>query len=644
MNRSTRVWVRRLTTVAIVAVILAAASIAVYRGRRSLGVPRLLSGDLISSQVRDLATDFRIEETDAGRLIFTLAAEQTIGDQFGWYEIEGVRLKLHRAEGEGPVLSCQAASFNVATREARLRGSVQVEFPGGALLTTDSGRFDNQSRSFVTDGGILYTDGLAVGRAGRAAYFLEDDRLLLSDSVVVRDQRGLLLTAPSVVYGRAEGRVTFPEGCRLVFGESELEAPAGTLKLDDDGGIDQLDLSGGVTARSTGGPDGAAVALRTERLQAQRESGGGWQVAATTSGPWIEVEFLGGRSFIHRQLTALSLRAVMGLEGLAGMRAGQGVCLREVPFAGAVRLAEAESARVWFESGSATDVELDEQVVLVAEGVTATGHRARVSSTSGIIMLHGHPVRPQRTTLRSERGRVEADHILRHDVDARIEARGSVQGELFDVRLLGDEVAEEPTSTHFAAGLLEVTEGGSAFRLREGARAWQGRRMLLADDIRYRHAAGRLEASGHVRTTFPASQIEGSEERQGDVMVVSRALEYDRADQRAVYRGMVRFSDPSYTLAASELEVVLDDFNRLSRIEARGAVDIEDLQNGWRMTGQTAVRDLATQMVSLTGAPAQLRDAKGNVVSGPSLTWDQASGTVTVAGGSETIYYPEETP
>jgi hypothetical protein len=49
-------------------------------------------------------------------------------------------------------------------------------------------------------------------------------------------------------------------------------------------------------------------------------------------------------------------------------------------------------------------------------------------------------------------------------------------------------------------------------------------------------------------------------------------------------------------------------------------------------------------MVTIEGSPVRLSDPSGNVVSGSSLTWNQADGTVSVAGGTETIYYPEEQP
>ena len=46
----------------------------------------------------------------------------------------------------------------------------------------------------------------------------------------------------------------------------------------------------------------------------------------------------------------------------------------------------------------------------------------------------------------------------------------------------------------------------------------------------------------------------------------------------------------------------------------------------------------------MTGTPAQLTDNRGNVASGESLTWNQADGTVSIGGGTELIYYPEEQP
>jgi hypothetical protein len=57
------------------------------------------------------------------------------------------------------------------------------------------------------------------------------------------------------------------------------------------------------------------------------------------------------------------------------------------------------------------------------------------------------------------------------------------------------------------------------------------------------------------------------------------------------------------------------------------------------MTGQKARREVATRVVTITGSPVQVIEPGGNQVSGASLTWNQADGTVALSGGTETIYY-----
>ncbi len=96
----------------------------------------------------------------------------------------------------------------------------------------------------------------------------------------------------------------------------------------------------------------------------------------------------------------------------------------------------------------------------------------------------------------------------------------------------------------------------------------------------YRHEAAAVRAAGHVRTTFPASQLEFEGDPGEDVVVVSRSLDYDQASGAAVYRGNVRYSDPNHTLAAAELSVFFDEDNKVTAVEAVGAVELVILETG----------------------------------------------------------------
>jgi lipopolysaccharide export system protein LptA len=359
---------------------------------------------------------------------------------------------------------------------------------------------------------------------------------------------------------------------------------------------------------------------------------------------WIDVRFIGGEGYFERDLKTWVLRGVVGDEGLINLRAENGVCISEVPVEGPVRTGVSDSARVWFSEGQATDVEMLKNVVIQGEGVEGRGYRARLSPQAGLMMLQGDPAGPERVLLISERGRLSCDQAQLYNHEGRSEARGNVQGQILDVSLIGKQAADASQPTHFAAEILDMTEEGGIYHLRDNTRLWQGRRLLLADDVVFKHDAATVRATGHVRTTFPATQMNLESDDGEDVVVVSRSLEFDDNEGIAIYRGNVHYSDPGHTLAAAELSVFFDDDNQVTAVEAVGSVELVILESGRRMTGQFARREVRTQLVTITGSPVRLMDPGGNEVSGSSLTWNQADGTVSVAGGTETIYYPEEKP
>jgi lipopolysaccharide export system protein LptA len=590
-------------------------------------------------------TGFEYVESVAGELVFALRSVRTLGKASGWHEIEGVRLQLYNAGEEGPILTCEGASFNIETRDARMRGPVHVEFPSGAILTTDTGHFEAGTRRFVTDSEVLFMNGDTVGQAGRATYSLSDNRLMLEDSAVVEAGSGVALNARRIIYQRNGARIVFPDGCRLARAGASVEAPTASVLLEDDSGSPRrIEFRGGVRVRQPGGPTGGAIDAWAEKIAAERDSSGNWQLDASSRGPWIEVVFGLGEVYFERTLKTQRLRGVLGPDGLINLRAEGSACLAEIPREGAPRVAESINARVWFSDGEASDVELTDEVVLRGEGVDARGFRARVSPSAGLTMLHGDPTGPQRALLESERGRISCDQAQMFDRDGRIEARGSVQGQLYDVVILGTEASEGQGPVRFAADLLDITESGSSFRLREGARLWQGHRLVLADNVLFRQESEIVEATGHVRVTLPVEQLQPQAEPGDDVVVVARSLRYDRSDQLATFRGNVRYSDPGYVLSATELMVSFDAHNTITTVDAVGSVELVEMGTGRRMTAQRARRDLMTQIVHATGEPVQLTDADGTKVSSSSLTWDQTNGSVTVAGGTETVYYPEEEP
>jgi lipopolysaccharide export system protein LptA len=587
---------------------------------------------------------FQHTEIVGGQTAFILNSIRTLSKASGWQEIEGVRLQLFQNGEPGPVVTSESASYNIETREARLDGGIHVEFPSGAFLNTDSGSYDHRRQVFRSDAPVLYVDGPTFGQAERATYDLEKDRIKLTGNAALRADDGAMLVAPSLTYRRDERRVLFGDGVELTQGLTRLVAPRGVVSLaESDGPPERIELSGGVDLVTIVESTGALVEMWSETVESRRDPQGNWQVNGRTDGRWIEITFTGGLDYYERKLRTLYLKALIGPSGIISLRAERGVCLEEVPIEGPLRSAEAENAAAWFNDGQITDVELESRVRIRAEDTVATAVRARLVQATGLVMLQGHPTGSVRVGVETARGRLSCDQATLYDREERVEARGKVQGELVDARLLGTTGSNEGGEPfRFAGEVLEVSDDGDRFNLRDNARVWQGHRLLLADDISYRHALQSVEARGHVRATFPADEMDATAAAEEDVVIVARSLDYSALEGRALFRGSVRYSDPKHALAANRLSVEFDDNDEISDVEAEGRVEIEDLEIGRRLTGQHARREVESQTITVKGTPAQLMDERGNTASGETLTWNQADGTVTIDGATELIYYPDE--
>lgn len=670
MSMVARLWLRRVTAVMIFLLLAGAGGWSFLQIRAKQRQPpevkpeEINGSDALSDDDPTISVTkgLEVSERIKGKLIFALDSLRSLGLSSGWQEIEGVRMQLF-TDGEGSaVLNCDKARFHLKSRDAKFSGAVHIEFSSGGFLRTDRGSFDAATRTFSTDGAVVFAGGGGIGQAGRASYQQDRDRLILDEDVVIKAEGGATLHARQLVYDRSRHRVFFPEGCRIVYPTASIEAPSANFVLSEEDNIpDRLRMSDGVTFESIAGgmSFSSAEAVESgeihgwaETVYAERDAGGGWQVTATTTGPWVTLRALAGPDFLERTLRTWSLHAVVGDSGVLSMRAAQVVCMRDIPLSGSPRWAEARNARVWYRNGLVSDMELTTEVELRTDAVTASGTRARLSEGSGMIMLHGEPDGRSRASLVSGRGRISSDQVRLFQADGRAEARGNVQGRLDNVTLLGAmSGADADLPLHFAASSLDSLHDGQEFHLKGESRAWQGERFLFADELLLSQQEQTLKAQGHVRTIMPAAQVtlSGGTVAGGkdtEVLITARSLAYDRSAGVAAYRGDVKFTDEQHVLSAAELTLNMTPSGAVDTVEAVGAVDILELATGRRMSGQRAVRRVAARLVEVYGAPVQVTDEKGNRHTGTSLTWDQASGRVSIAGGpdsqTETIMFPEE--
>lgn len=656
MDEKHLLWLRRVTVILMVALVVVIAAFLV-RGMRKGGRQKLLrlqperfegSSGSAKGEMVGVYHGFEFTESVAGKTVFILRADRTLGLSSGWQNIQGVQLELFREGKKTATLTCDNARFNPQTRDTRVSGAVHVQFGEGGFVDTESGRMDSSSRSFITHSKVVFSSGSAVGESGRAVYNLTRNELILDHGVAIGQPGGRTLRTPLLRYLRGEHRVLLPREWVLSSGGSTVRAAHGEITMTKEGGSpNRIRLLGGVAVEGPAGAHTGAFQAWAEEINARRQPDGSWQVTATTTGPWVRFKSRGANGLAMRSLKTWRIRAVLGQEGPVSAECDPVVCLGEITPEGRLRTGEAQTAKIWFQGGQPAGIDLKGAVHLIGDGVEAQGASARLLQSAGRVVLGSDPKELVRATLHSAGSRVTAARIEILDGEDAARARGDVQGELEQgVGLLSGNAGQGQERVRFAAQALDVKAGGSVLHLKDNARVWQGRRLLLADEVIYDRKVETMEALGHVRTTFPSGELNPGTTGGEEVLVVARSLKYDRGTGVAVYKGAVRYSDGARILSAAKLGVRFAEDHSVRTVKADDQVNIIDLAENRRMTGDHALFNSADRSMKLTGSLVKITDAEGNVVTGTSLTWNGADGTVTISGGknapSETIFHPEE--
>jgi lipopolysaccharide transport protein LptA len=591
--------------------------------------------------------DFEYTESVAGTTVFHLTARRTLGMASGWHELEAVQLELFQTGTKSGTLRCERAQFNERTHDAKLSGGVHLELSGGGFLDTPRGEYTARSQTFSAEGEVFFAGHQMIGHSGGAVYRQRDDLIELTGDVLIQREGGGVVVCPRLIYNRDTTFVRFPDGVDVAFGPSLVRAPVATMDFrGDDGPVERVAFEGGVEI--TGAETAAPTTIEgwTERLVGTRDAAGLWQVLMTTTGPWIEMHLKGELGALRRTVQTQRLRAVVDETGPQTARASEQVCIESVPVEGPRQWSSSEKATLRFRQGTLTDAELRQNVELYGDGMTARSAVARLLAGSAVTVLQSAPDGNNRAVITSGDARVSGDRVEIRQRQGVAVVEGAVQGQMENLDLLGvpADAVQSPEPVLFAADTLEATTGGSVLHLKDNARAWQGSRLLIAEEIIYRQEQARLEAFGHVRTTLPAVELDPTAGPQDEVLILARSLVYDRVAGSIVYSGQVSYTDTLHTMTAERLRILQDEENAVTVITATDKVTITERATGRRMEGDEARYDVAEGRMLMTGDPVYLIDEKGNAYSGSTLTWDRSSDRVTLSGGTETIYHMEEQP
>lgn len=603
-----------------------------------------------------------------GKPVFNVHGDRFRTTRDGKVELEGVRFEVFRGAVSYSVAS-DAATYDSNSQEALLTGNVKL---AGSDMTIASGQLQlSRGGKFLAAAGpiALRQGAYWTGEATALEFDVALDLVRLLGPVVISGRlpgaEPIEMRARKVVLDRS-GRVLRARGSVSVRrGASHFESDKTELFLAEDGETPSLlVLDGALTGTYAGGPDanaGERVDFHGAKLTVQFGEGGAAEpremsLEGRRKSPAVIASVAGD---VTRELASRAL-----VLQLVGGRPKSAQSTAPVHFAEyrrgvdtPTRSGRADRADVDFgDAGGIVRVVLVGGVTLSDPKFRGWGEQALFDFADERSELLGEPARTE-----GESGELSAPHIVYARKTGLLTAdrgvRGVLQrgsggaaGTLRGVGFRDDQPVE------FQADEAIFADAPRRFLLKGKVRAWQGKSLLLADQLHGEEAEQRLSAAGGVRTLIALRQGARSQPAESAAAapaptapppipttppmtpmteVVADLLTYRRNEATVTYTGGVRLSQDARTLTCEELVAELDGAQQVRRMTGSGKILLRDPAAGRSVQGNTAIYDVAAETIELLGDPVTMKDDSGATLSGKRVLYDLKSGSARVAGAAQ---------
>ncbi len=316
---------------------------------------------------------------------------------------------------------------------------------------------------------------------------------------------------------------------------------------------------------------------------------------------------------------------------------GQGrACALDAPPREEPSLLESDRLRVAFSAGRPNTAVATGAVEITSGRRRASGETLETSVTGGTFALT--PAAGERVVLSGPEGEARCDRIDGSRAGGAT-ARGQVVGQLSE----GTTADAALGPVKFAARSATVDSSGSRILLDGEARLWQGDRLVRADRLEYVRAGEQVSGRGQVLTTARQQSPSGD---GSEIRVRSRAFDFSRATNIAVYEGDVVLEDPRAESTCQRLVASLGRRGEVLVATLEGGVVIKERGNGRTLQGQRARLSPPDDVFEVWGNPVLAQEPSGNQVKGEHLRWLRGTDSVEIVGGTdkptETLYHPDK--
>ncbi len=612
-----------------------------------------------------IGKDFDYTFTEGEKPLFRIRGESIKADRQETIYLDRVGLTLYDREGRAYEIESERASFNRLQNEGRLEGKVRLKGPEGLTLASPLLLLQDRGQTLVCPRPVdLGYGGKYHVQAKFLRVHLPQELYVLAGDVVLRSVAGVVpalgLNADRVVYERKERRLRVEGQVLLTRGPDRVRTQIvnAFLTPDERGAVylrAVLDVEGSHFGGG-GGKGGARVDFSGKTLGLLTPPNDGLAREIELEGTPIAPAMIRSTgSGLVRRLTARRIEGRMVQGALKTARAIAGVDLIETPVAGranqegaaATRTAHSRAALATFgPDGRIAEAVMNEEVRFTDGKTKANGNRALLQLDAGTGEFFGTPVEVE-----NDRGRVTAPHAVWERAANLLRFDGGVRALLTradDTELTGSALGDGKGPLWVEAREGFYRGSPKSFLFRNNVRAWRGKDLLIADELRgdaatpagsatAGGAGDRLNAKGNVRTLWVPEKQAGDAESREPIEVFAPELAYSRDSGRIEYHGGVRVLQAGRTLNCKDLVVDVDRDKKAERMNCSGDARLNDPKTGKRISGEVANYRVGDRVIEISGNPVQMRDKDGNQIQGRQVVYWVDGGKVEVRGRAGTV-------
>lgn len=578
---------------------------------------------------------FRDVQTIGGRVVSEIVAARVVAFKSGWTTLEGVTLTLYRENGLTYVISCPAAEFNSATKEADAKGGVRVTSTDGIEIKTAEIRYDGAR--LTNDIPVEFRVDRWTGNAGALDLDVQGETLRLHKNVVATMAAATPAEEPMTIKGaesmfkRRENTVEFTNQVQMDRGLDSLRANFMIGRFTQNR-KQLIGVEG----------NGNCVIVMAANAKPGEDFGGRKEITAdafnTEVGPdgrISAINAISAQNMAHavldgppkRDIVARGFRIALANRAVSEIKADWQVVMKEL--GAEPRQINSEHVTVWFDAATrkARAAYLEGAFHYADPKNTASAFRANYDITGDRIVLTTDP--GWQATVVADGQTIKARQIEFSPHAGTARAVGAVIAQLVGKGKAGGGPSADVTNL-FPSGKpvfvnadeLTMRQAQKVAQFTGNVKAWQDSNTILANEMLVQGSGDSLTARGNVRTLLYNTTTDAkAEARKTPLHSTSDQLVARRNERRIELTGKVTLVDETRTLKSEKSTIFLDDNRKIQRMEAETNVSVVEAATGRKGTGNKVVYLVDKKMIYLYGKPATMSDARGSLT-GEQIVFD----------------------